>query len=114
MRKKPRENAPRTRGRKSRLEELIGRALAGTDSDEEAQMAFHEALEEHVKLPFRTALADGPVSVRALEVGPDDALVAVCFRGAERREVPLAELPLPRPTPKGGEWILAYRAWREE
>ena len=48
------------------------------------------------------------------EVDAGDVLVAVCFRGAERREVPLDELPLPKPGPKGAEWILAYRAWRAE
>jgi hypothetical protein len=114
MRKKPHEKGPRPRGRKSRLEELIGRVLAGTEGEEEAQAAFHEALEEHVKLPFRTDLPDGPATVRAFEVGAEDLLVAVCLRGAERREVPLDELPLPKPGPKGTEWILAYRAWRDE
>ena len=114
MRKKPRETGPRPRGRKFRLEELIGRALAGTEGDEEAQAAFHEALEEHVKLPFRTRLDDGIAVVRGFEVGPDDALVAVCLRPDGRREVPLSELPLPRPGPRGVEWILAYRAWLGE
>ena len=114
MRKKPREKGPRRRGRKSRLEELIGRALAGTEGDEEAEAAFHEALEEHVKLPFRTVLADGPATVRGFEAGPGDALVAVCIQSTGRRQVPLEELPIPRPTPPGAEWILAYLAWREE
>jgi hypothetical protein len=114
MRRKPREAAPRGRFRKSRLEDLIGRALGDADGDEEQQMAFHAALEEHVRLPLRTVLADGPAVVRAIEVGPDDELVAVCWRAGERRVISLAELPLPRPAPRGAEWIEAYRRWREE
>jgi hypothetical protein len=114
MRKKPREHPPRPRGRKSRLEELIGRALEGTETEEEQEMAFHETLLEQLRLPFRTGLADGPVSVVGVETGADDELVAVCLRSGERREVPLSELPIPRPAPRGAEWIRAYRHWRQE
>lgn len=77
-------------------------------------MAFHAALEEHVQLPFRTKLPDGPVAVRAIEAGADDELVAVCFRDGRRLEVALGDLPLPRPAPRGAEWIEAYRLWRQE
>ena len=114
MRRKPRERAPRSRWKKSRLEDLVGRALEGTETEEEQEMAFHAAILEQLRLPFRTVLADGPVSVVGVEAGADDELVAVCLRSGERREVPLADLPIPRPAPRGAEWLRAYQHWRQE
>ncbi len=114
MRKKPREKAPRTRWRKSRLEDLIHRATADAQGDEEEQMGFYTALEEHLKFPFRTA--DPELSVRGLDVGEDDEIVAVCLnlRTRERSAVPLLDLELPKPPPPGAEWIEAYRLWTRE
>lgn len=114
MRKKPRAQEPRSRWKKSRLEDLVGRALEGAEGEEEQAMAFHEAILEELKLPFRTDLADGPVRVVAVEAGADDELVAVCLRPGARLEIPLGELPIPRPAPRGAEWIRAYRHWLEE
>jgi hypothetical protein len=42
-----------------------------------------------------------------------DEIVAVLKRGAKRQKVPMLELPLPSPPPKGAEWIAAYRHWRK-
>lgn len=114
MRKKPRENLPRGRWKKSRLESLIGRALVDAEDEEEQQMAFYQALEENLKLPFRTVVGNVLVTVRSLEVGKDDEIVAICHHQGERMEVPLLDLPIPKPTPRGAEWVEAFRLWVNE
>ncbi len=114
MRKKPREKPLLKRWKKSKLEDLIHRVVADADDDEQQQMAFYEALEEHLKFPFRTSVDRDPVVVRGLEVGEDDEILAVCVRGGETRGIPLLDLPLPKPPPKGAEWLEAYRLWVAE
>jgi hypothetical protein len=114
VRKKPREKPFLKRWKKSKLEDLIHRAVLDADNDEEQQMGFYEALEEHLKFPFRTAVAGSLVVVRGLEVGEDDEILAVCVRGGEKVGIPLLDLPLPKPPPKGAEWIEAYRLWVAE
>jgi len=111
MRKKPREKAPKTRWKKSRLEELIQRAVADAVDDEEQQLGFFTAIEDHVKFPFRTQVLGVAVRVVGIEVDAADEIVAVCVRGTERQAVPLLELALPKPPPKGAEWVEAYRVW---
>ena len=114
MRKKPREKPQKTRWKKSRLEDLINLATVDAAGEEEEQHGFFTAIEEHVKFPFRTDLQGSPVSVRGIEVNEADEIVAVCLRDRERRTVPLLELTLPKPPPKGAEWIEAYRLWVSE
>ncbi|HLY74473.1 MAG TPA: calcium-binding protein [Planctomycetota bacterium] len=114
MRKKPRERLPLKRWKKSRLEDLIHRALQDTEDEEEQQMGFYEALEEHLRFPFKTALGGLPAVVRGLAVGEDDEILAICTRGSEKIGVPLLDLPLPKPPPKGAEWIEAFRLWTAE
>jgi len=116
MRKKPREKPPKTRWSKARLEDLIGRAVADAADDEEEQLGFFTALEDHLKFPFKTTLQGAEVSVQGLEVDPSDEIVALCLRDRDRQAqaVPLLDLPFPKPPPKGAEWIAAYRLWVSE
>jgi len=37
-------------------------------------------------------------------------IVAICRRGTSRQRIPILNLPLPDPIPKGAEWIEAYRS----
>jgi len=116
MRKKPREKPPRTRWTKGRLEDLIHRATVDAQDDEEQQMGFYTAIEENVKFPFKAVLSGKEVVVQGIEVGQEDEIVAVCVevRSRERHTAPLLGLPLPKPPPKGAEWIEAYRLWLAE
>jgi hypothetical protein len=114
VRKKPKEKPLRGRWKKSRLESLIARALVDADDEEEQQMAFFEALEEHLKLPFRTTLGKDLVTVRAIEVDDDDEILAICHHQDERFEIPLLDLVIPKPAPPGAEWIEALRLWVSE
>ena len=116
MRKKPREKPQRTRWKKSKLEDLINRATVDASNDEEEQLGFFTAIEDHVKFPFKVTLLGAEVSVRGIEVNDADEIVAVCVfvRDRGRQTVPLLDLPLPKPSPKGAEWIEAYRLWVTE
>jgi len=114
VRKKPRERQPLKRWKKSKLEDLIHRAVLDAEDDEEQQMGFYEALEEHLRFPFKTALAGHPLVVKGLTVGEDDEILAVCLRGGEKVGIPLLDLPMPKPPPKGAEWVEAYRLWVQE
>jgi hypothetical protein len=114
VRKKPREKLPLKRWKKSKLEDLIHRAVLDADDDEEQQMGFYEALEEHVRFPFKTAFGGVPVVVKGLDVGEDDEILAVCLREGEKVGIPLLDLPIPKPPPRGAEWIEAFRLWVAE
>ena len=114
MRKKPREKPQRTRWKKSRLEDLICRAIVDAHDDEEQQMGFHTEIEENVRFPFKTTLLGQEVTVTGIEVNDADEIVAVCVRDRERQRIPILDLPLPRPPPRGAEWIEAYRLWVSE
>ena len=114
MRKKPREKPQKTRWKKSRLEDLINRATVDAGDDEEEQLGFFTAIENHVKFPFKATVLGLEVSVRGIDVNDADEIVAVCVRERERQAVPILDLPLPKPPPKGAEWIEAYRLWINE
>ena len=51
------------------------------------------------------------VTVERVDMTDDEQIVAVCSRGRARQRVPILDLPLPSPPPKGADWIKAYRRW---
>jgi hypothetical protein len=51
------------------------------------------------------------VTVDRVDISDDERIVAVCTRGKSRQRIPILDLPLPDPLPKGSEWIDAYRRW---
>ena len=67
-------------------------------------------IEEHLALPFETAVLGVPVLVERVEIG-DKNIVALCRRGRKRQRMPLLDLLLPAPSPTGAEWIDTYRHW---
>ena len=86
---------------------------ATVDAYDESEQAtgWFTMIEDHVKLPFETEILGVPVTVEKIDLNPREELVAVCGRGRLRQTIPLLDLPLPTPPPKGGEWIEAYRRW---
>ena len=62
-------------------------------------------------MPFETEILGIKVTVDRIDMTDDEQIVAVCARGKSRQRVPILELPLPDPPPKGVEWIAAYRRW---
>jgi hypothetical protein len=94
----------------SRLEAMIEEATIDAYGDDEQRTGLFTRLEEHLALPFTTAILGVEVIVRGVDL-TEDTIVAVCARGRHRQRVDLVDLPLPTPRPDGAVWIDAYRRW---
>jgi len=68
-------------------------------------------LQDELELPFETLVLGVLVAVARIDMTQAEEIVAVCRRGRERQAIPILELPLPSPTPRGAEWIETYRRW---
>jgi hypothetical protein len=95
----------------ARLDEMIEEATVDCYNESEAATGLFTMLEENLVVPFTTILLGVEVTVQKVDITERDEIVAVCRRGRERRKVPILDLPLPKPRPKGSEWIDAYRRW---
>jgi len=93
------------------LDELIDEATIDCYDESEQAVGLLDALEEHLRLPFRTTIFGGSVSVESLDVTERNEIVAVCRHGSQQLRMLLTELPLPSPAPQGSEWVHAYRRW---
>lgn len=90
---------------------MIDEARVDCYNESEQATGLFTMIEEHLALPFETSVLGVTVTVKAVDIGQDDCIVATCVRGNERQIIPLLELPLPEPMPGGAEWIAAYRRW---
>jgi hypothetical protein len=90
---------------------MIEEASVDAYGDSEQTTGWYTMLEERLALPFETTVLGVVVKVVALDLRGDNTIVAICARGRERQLVPILDLPLPSPKPKGVEWIDAYRHW---
>ena len=95
----------------ARLERLIEEATVDAYNDSEQRVGFLTMIEENLDLPFMTCILGAEVRVERIDMTSADEIVAVCRRGRTRQTIPILELPLPTPAPKGAEWIEAYRRW---
>lgn len=104
-----------TRGRSSptraRLEAMIEEATVDAYGDSEQLVGFFTMIEEHLAVPFETAILGAPVTVKRVDLTAADVIVAICVRGRHRQAIPILDLPLPSVPPAGAEWIEAYRYW---
>jgi hypothetical protein len=69
--------------------------------------------EENLEVPFESRVLGVQVTVEHIDQDRDDRIVAICRRGAETQAVPILNLPLPSPLPRGSQWIEAFRRWLE-
>lgn len=93
------------------LDALIEEATVDAHDVSEQMSGFYTMLEEHLEMPFKTEVLGVDVTMERLDLTDDDQIVAVCTRGKSRQRIPILDLPLPNPPPKGAEWIDAYRQW---
>ena len=114
-------NAKHGRPRKSaaqcdmaHLDKLIAEATVDCYNESEEVTGIFTMLEENLAVPFTTTLLGVEVAVEQVDLNDADEIVAVCRRGRERLWVPVIDLPLPEPKPKGALWIDAYRRWAQE
>ena len=93
------------------LDKLIEEAT--TDAYNEAEQAggFCVMIEENLALPLVTQVLGEEVTVAKVDLTKRDQIVAICVRGKVSQTIPILDLPMPDPLPKGVEWIAAYRRW---
>jgi hypothetical protein len=92
------------------LKAMIEEATVDCNDEEEALTGFATLVEENLEVPFETTVLGVTVTVTGV-TQTSHGLVADCARGRHRQKVHLLDLPLPKPPPKGAEWIAAYRRW---
>lgn len=79
---------------------MIEEAIVDAYTESEQAVGFH-AVEQHLELPFETAVLGVTVTVKKVDVTGAGEIGAVRYRGRERQAIPILELPLPDPPPAG-------------
>jgi hypothetical protein len=102
-------NQMKSRSKSSHLDKLIEEATVDCYNESEEITGIFTMMEENLAVPFKTTVLGVDVTVERIDL--NEAIVAVCRRGRNRQRVPILDLPLPEPRPKGAEWIDAYRRW---
>ncbi|MEU3743511.1 calcium-binding protein [Streptomyces sp. NPDC032198] len=96
---------------RAELETLIEEATVDAYGEDEQRTGLFTMLEEHLEVPFTTAVLGVEVPVRGVDLSPDGRIVALCSHGRARQPIDILDLPLPAPAPRGAQWIEAYRYW---
>jgi hypothetical protein len=96
---------------RAELRAMVEEATVDAYNEDEQLTGLFTMLEEHLGLPFTTAVLGVEVTVDGIDLTPDGQIVALCSRGRVRQSIGILELPLPMPAPEGAEWIEAYRHW---
>ncbi|MGA2166654.1 MAG: calcium-binding protein [Terracidiphilus sp.] len=95
------------------LETLIEEAVVDACGEQEQTVGFFTMIEEHLALPFSVKIMGVEAIVEKVDMTRDGRIVAVCRRDGVRQRIEILDLPLPKPTPAGAEWIAAYSHWRK-
>ena len=102
-------NQMKSRSKSSHLDKLIGEATVDCYNESEEISGIFAMIEENLAVPFKTTILGVDVTVERIDL--NETIVAVCRRGRARQRVPILDLPLLEPKPRGTEWIDAYRRW---
>lgn len=112
-----RRTPPRTpkfnRLSEGRLTAMIEEATVDCYDESEQLTGWSTMIEENLEVPFESRVLGVQVTVERIDQDRDDRIVAICRRGSETQAVPILNLPLPSPPPRGSEWIEAFRRWLE-
>src|SRR4051794_14167338 len=98
--------------RNAALEAMIEEATVDAYNDDEQLTGLFTMIEDHLAMPFTTAVLGVEVTVKKVDLVAD-TIVAVCTQGRHRQKIDLLDLPLPTPAPDGAAWIDAYRHWAQ-
>jgi hypothetical protein len=109
LKPEPETNLPKLS--KAKLEALVEEAVVDAYNDEEQKVGFLTMLQEHLALPFSVSILGVEAVVEKVDMTRDGRIVAICSREGVRQRVEILDLPLPKPTPAGSEWIAAYSYW---
>jgi hypothetical protein len=97
---------------KARLNALVEEATTDAYSEGEQIVGFLTLIDGNLATPFETNVLGINVTVEQMDLTEGDEIAAICRRAGETLKVPILDLPLPFPPPRGAEWIAAYRYWR--
>jgi hypothetical protein len=98
----------------AKLDQLIEEATIDAYDESEQRSGFYTMLEDHLAMPFQTEVLGVKVTVERVELTDDEQIAAVCTRGVSRQRIPVLDLPIPDPPPRGSEWVDAFRRWARE
>jgi hypothetical protein len=96
---------------KARLAAMVEEATVDCYNESEEVTGWFTMIDENLAVPFESVVLGVTVTVERVDVTETDGIVAVCAHGRHRQSIPILDLPLPTPPPKGAEWIEAYRRW---
>lgn len=96
---------------KRRLDTLVSEATVDCYDEAEQRMGLFTAIQDNLQVPFRTMVLGVEVTVERADLSDAEEIVVICRRGRGRQTIPILDLPLPIPPPRGSEWIEAYRHW---
>lgn len=91
------------------LDAMIEEATVDCYDEGEQVTGLFIMLEENLVVPFTTAVLGMSVTVETVELAHSGQIVAICAREDIRQAIPITDLLIPTPPPKGAEWIEAYR-----
>ena len=97
---------------KAKLEALIEEAIVDAYGEEEQKVGLLTMLQEHLALPFSVSILGVEAIVEKVDMTRDGRVVAVCQRDGVRQRIEILDLPLPKSTHEGAEWIAVYSHWR--
>lgn len=110
LKPEPKTNLPSLS--KAKLEALIEEAIVDAYGEEEQKVGLLTMMQEHLALPFSVSILGVEAIVEKVDMTRDGRVVAVCQRDGVRQRIEILDLPLPKPTHEGAEWIAAYSHWR--
>jgi hypothetical protein len=110
LKPEPKTNLPSLS--KAKLEALIEEAIVDAYGEEEQKVGLLTMMQEHLALPFSVSILGVEAIVEKVDMTRDGRIVAVCQRDGVRQRIEILDLPLPKSTPEGAEWIAAYSHWR--
>jgi hypothetical protein len=94
-----------------RLNALIEQATVDCYDEDEQVIGLFTMIEDNLGLPFQTSVLGLSVTVANVDLTDNNQIVAICQRDGLRQAIPILDLLLPAPAPRGAEWIEAYRRW---
>jgi hypothetical protein len=100
-----------SRSKPAELDALIADATVDCYNESECVTGFYTMLEDNLALPFQAVVLGVDVTVTDVDLTEAGQITAVCTRGTATQRIPILDLALPTPPPKGAQWIEAYRRW---
>ncbi len=90
---------------------MIEEATVDCYNESEQVTGWFTMIEDNLEVPFEATVLGIRVSVERIDLDRSEQIVAICRRGPESQSLPILDIGLPTPPPRGAEWIEAYRRW---